>query len=132
MNISNLFPVAQPLAIVLPNGEDTGIVFTVTGQDSREFKDTAKKWAAKQLEQSADRKKQNINIDEIEKQRIELAVACIIDWKGVQENDEDVPFSKQKCKELLSIPELSFIIDQVEQFVTERANFFRKAEKPVE
>ena len=121
MELKSLMPSTQQLEIVMPSGEQTGINLTIQGQDTKAFRDAAKAFAMKQLE----RKDKAIDLNEIEKQRLELAVVCLVDWAGLQEDDVEVPFSKAKAKELLAMPELSFIVEQIEEFVTQRANFFR-------
>lgn len=127
MDIKNLLPTRQSFELKFPSGEGTGITLHVQGQDSKEFRDAAKKFAAAQL---ARKKDDAIDLDALEKQRIDLAVVCLVGWDGVEEDDVPVEFSKAKAKELLSKPELSFIVEQVEEFVALRANFFRGRSNP--
>jgi hypothetical protein len=125
VNITQLLPSTQELEITLPSGEATGIKLTLQGQDTKAFREAAKVFAAKQLE----RKDKVVDLNDLEKQRLELALVCLVDWSGVQEDDVDIPFSKTKARELLAMPELGFIVEQIEEFVTLRANFFRGRSK---
>jgi len=133
MNIQDLFPVSRPLEILLPNGEPTGITFTLRGIDSKEFKEASFKFAAKRaadFERIADKKNaqkalSEADIRELKEQQVELTVTAIVHWRGVQENDQEVPFTKEKARELLSKEELGFIVEQIEGFVTQRGKFFR-------
>lgn len=126
MDINLLRPIQQHLEIKMPDGSLTGIKFKLQGQDTKAFREAAKAFASKQME----RRGGPVDLDEIEKQRIELACVCVVDWEGVEEPDTDgnlynVPYTKAKAKELLSMSESSFIVEQIEEFVTQRANFFR-------
>ena len=121
MDIKSLHPSTQVMELVLPSGDKTGIKLTLQGTDTKAFKDAAKAFTQRQLE----RKDKTPDVNELEKQRIDLAVVCLVGWEGLQEDDVDVPFTKAKAKELLSTPELGFIVEQIEEFVTQRANFFR-------
>lgn len=128
MNIHQLRPSARPLEILLPDGSKTGIVLTIQGQDTRAFKEASKAFAANQLA----KKDKTPDFNELEKQRIELACLCVIGWEGIEEPDEngnlfEVQYSKAKAKEYLSGDWAGFIIEQIEEFVTQRANFFVKA-----
>jgi hypothetical protein len=125
MDIKSLFPSTQQMEVKLPNGETTGIVRTLQGQDTKAFRDAAKLFAAKQME----RKDKAIDLNDLEKQRLELALVCLVDWDGIEEEGVAVPFSKTKARELLSLEALGFIIEQIEEFVTLRANFFRGRDK---
>lgn len=122
MKITQLYPSTQQMEVILPNNDVTGIKLTLQGQDTKAFRDAAKAFATKQME----RKEKTVDLDNLEKQRVELAVVCLVDWEGIQdEDDTDLPFTKAKAKELLSKPELAFIVEQIEEFVTLRGNFFR-------
>lgn len=137
MDIKALLPSTQVMEIRLPSpgkdpisgkdipGEPTGIKLHLQGQDTAEFRTTAKAFAKRQLE----RKDKTLDFDEMEKERIELVTVCVVDWENLQEDGVDVPFSKAKAKELFSNPKLVFIVEQIEEFVAQRANFFRGTSK---
>lgn len=123
MKIEALFPIAQDLAIHFPNGEPTGITLKVVGQDSVAFRTVAKKFGQQML--TADAKP---SINDLEAQNAELVSACVLGWKGLEDADgEPMAYSPEKALELLSKPELTFIREQVETFISKRVNFFVKS-----
>jgi len=124
MEITQLFPVAQELTILLPDGTPTDIKLKLVGQDSTQFRTVAKKFAKQMLNNEG-----KPDIDVLEAQNAELSAACIVGWSGLTENDAEVPYSPQKAQELMALPQLAFIREQVEGYVAKRTNFFRPGEK---
>ncbi len=122
MQLQNLFPITVDLPIKMPDGTETGIVLKVVGQDSQKFRRTAKQFANVML--ASDQKP---TAEELEKHGAELAAACIAGWTGLEEGEQPIPYSHEKAVELMSMPELSFIREQVEGFASKRANFFRSS-----
>jgi len=126
MRIENLFPIAQDLAIVFPDGEETGITFSVITQDSKAFREVAKRYASQFMGSEV-----KPSLDVLELQNVELSVACIVGWSGIEGADgAAVPYTREKAQELLAQPELTFIREQVENFISKRARFFRKHQTP--
>lgn len=122
MKVQSLLPKAQKFEVKLPTGEATGVVFTVVGQDSAQFKSAAKAFAQRQL----DAKDKRMDVESMDKQRIEMAAVCLTDWSGLDDEfDQPLAFSKEAAISLLSNPGLGYLVDEIERFVTERANFFR-------
>lgn len=123
MKINQLLPTAADLHIVLPDGESTGIVIKMVGQDSSAFRSAAK-GIAQMLMAQEDKK---LDVEALEKQNIELLAACIVNWSGLEDEEGNpLPFTKTKAIELLSMPELAFVREQIERFVAKRQNFFRR------
>lgn len=120
MELNDLFPVAQDLAINLPDGEPTGIKFKLVGQDSKQFRDLARQFQQKFL---GDAKP---TADDLEQMNVALTAACIVGWTGLTDSGEPVPYAKDKALELMAMPELAFIREQVERFTASRRNFFRR------
>lgn len=126
MNILQLRPQVKELEIKLPTGESTGIIFKVVGQDSKQFKAVSGKWIELSLDAAKGKK---VNPDQMFQARAEMAAACVVGWSNLDdENDLPIPYSPEKALELLAQPEFSFIVEQLDAFVTERVNFFRKSE----
>jgi hypothetical protein len=126
MQLSKLFPIAVPLEIEMPTGEKTGIVFQIVGQDSKAFRTTAKRIAEANL-----KRQDAATVDEMYNQSIELVCSCVVGWSGLEQDGSDQPleYSPEKALELLSNPELQFIREQVEAFITQRATFFQHTKK---
>lgn len=120
MELTSLFPIAADLAITLPSGEETGIVFKVLGQDSTAFRKGAKAMA------SAFQQDDKPTPDVMERINNEIYAGCIVSWSGLEENGAPLAYSPEKALELIAKPELTFIREQVEAFVSKRAQFFRK------
>lgn len=126
MELSQLFPISTDLDIILPTGESTGIKLKVVGQDSKQFREVSKRIATSML----GKEEEKPDVEALERQGAELAAACIIGWSGLTEGGIEIPFTQQKAVELMLMPELTFIRQQVEVCVSKRASFFRKSEKP--
>lgn len=123
MNISNVYS-SQPLPITYPDGSPSGLVLQVVGQDSKAFREVAKKFAKQMLGTDA-----RPDIDHLEQQNGELIAACIVGWSGLDDATGSVPYSADKAVELMLTPELSFIREQVEGFAGKRTNFFRAGQE---
>jgi hypothetical protein len=126
MEITDLFPIAQDLRVLFPDGTDTGVTLRVIGSDSSKFRAVAKKYAQLSLG------KEHPTVDEMDNQNAELCAVCVVGWTGLTENGEELPYSQEKALELMRKPELTFIREQVEGFVSKRANFFRKSKGPAD
>ena len=91
----------------LPTGEASGAKLTVIGDMSPTV--TAygrKKFAEYQMKQSIAKRKgkevEDLSLEEAEELAVEAALLRLIDWSGVEENGKEVPFSKEKAKEVLT------------------------------
>lgn len=123
MRIDQLFPIAQDLAILMPDGEPSGIVLKVISLDGSAPRAVARAYAQSVVG------KDSASIEEMEQHSYNVLAACVIGWSGVQdENGNELPFSQEKVRELFGKSELSFIREQVEAFVSKRAHFFRRSE----
>lgn len=91
----------------LPTGEPSGAKLTVLGDMSPTVKQySRKKFSEYQMKQSLAKRKgrdmDEMSLDEAEELAVEAALVRLIDWKGVQEAGADVPFSKEKAKEVMT------------------------------
>lgn len=131
MDITQLFPLTKDLVIHLPDGSPTDIVFKVIGQDSKRFHEAARKHVLKGLERVSDTK--TLTEEQLlDKARdgAALLASCIVGWENVLEGGQPVPYSTEKAIEYMLNPELAFIREQVEGFVTKRTHFFRPGVEP--
>lgn len=53
-----------------------------------------------------------------------LAERILLGWKGLKENGEDIPYSTEKAKEILSDPGLDVLRELIEDFATNDENFY--------
>ena len=121
MDLAQLLPAPAEVVINLPDGTPTDIVFKMVGQDSKQFRDIAKKMARSMLG-----KEQKPDIDALEQQNAELIASCVVGWKGLTEDGQPLDYTPAKALDLLNRPELSFIREQLEVCVAKRTNFFRR------
>lgn len=128
MDIANLFPIAQELVIKLPDGSPTDIRFKVVGQDSTKFRNVARQMAKSMIGREGEKP----DIDALEQSNVELIASCIVGWSGLTKNGEEHPYSHAAAVELLGTAELTFIREQVEAYVSKRANFFRSGNEQAE
>lgn len=121
MRINRMLPVVRQLEIKMPDGSVSGVVLSVVGQDSVQFRNMAKKFHAEMLT-----RKEKPTFDELEQHNAELIASCVVGWDGL-EDDEGNPLghSHNEAVKLMLNPGLAFMRDQVEEFAKERTNFFR-------
>ena len=91
--------------LILPTGEDSGAKLTVIGELSKTVKAFARKSLNefRQRQQIAKRKgkDEELSIEELEDLAVEQALVRLVGWTGVTENGKEVPFSKDKAREVL-------------------------------
>lgn len=99
----------------------------IAGMDTKRFRDQVKKITARRSAQ-----KETLSdfdrLTELEKDNTELAAISIMGW-DIEALGE---YSEERAKELMAMPELSWIREQVEAFVNERDNFLRSDSEPDE
>jgi hypothetical protein len=120
-SLADLMPQATKMELVHPTRGPLGIYLEVIGQDSKPFRDLGKRLMKARL----GKKDGPVDVDQLEKDNAELAAACIVGWTDDQAFDG--PYSPARAIELMAMPELSWIREEVEAFVRERSNFFLKA-----
>jgi len=91
----------------LPTGEPSGAKLTVIGDMSPTVKAySRKKFSEYQMKQSIAKRKgkevDDLSLDEAEDLAVEAALIRLINWTGIQEGGKDVPFSKEKAREVLT------------------------------
>lgn len=124
MDISALKPMEKgaSLHIVHPaTGEDTGIVITLLGTDSVEWKSCAREIKNRTLRNG----KRKLSDDEMEALPYEMLAAVTLGWEGLEEGGKPVKFSKEEAMRIYR--DVPVIGEQVDKFVGERANFLPSA-----
>lgn len=91
----------------LPTGESSGAKLTVIGDMSPTVKAySRKKFAEYQMKQSIAKRKgkemDDLSLEEAEDLAVEAALIRLINWTGIQESGKDVPFTKEKAREVLA------------------------------
>jgi hypothetical protein len=127
-NIASITPITQKLGFTLPNGETAKFKFHVVGQDSRQFKDASKKFATLMLAHEAAGTKPSV--DEIQNGNLDMMTACVVGWEDFTEDDGTaIPYSPEAARWIIGHPGTAYIREQVEAYIGQRANFFRKSDQ---
>lgn len=123
--LAELRPIAAKVELKHPlTAEGLGVFIEMVGTESAEFRNAFKVLAKKRALLTADESK---DIDLIESDSNEMLAVCVLGWS----DDEffGSAFSHEKLVEVLADPELEFIKTQLNEFVVDRTNFFRKDNK---
>jgi len=110
----------------LPTGASSGAKLTVIGDMSPSVKNySRKKFAEFQMKQSIAKRKgrdvEEMSLEEAEELAVESALVRLVNWQGIEEEGKDVPFSKDKAKEVLM--QHSWIREAVMQESSDLTNF---------
>jgi hypothetical protein len=125
ISIMDLFAKVSELELKNFDGDLTGLKLKMVGTDSKQYRTAEKK-----MFPFAGRKITELKPDEIEaiaNLKQEMVLSFVIGW-----NNDDAfggPFSPEALKALLEKEEAKFIRDQIEEFASQRANFFQPGKK---
>jgi hypothetical protein len=125
MRIDQIFPVAQEIVVLMPDGSPTDMKLKLVGTDSKVFSTLIHE----QLQRRVGRT-DALSIQERNRESQEQAAAVIVGWSGLEDENGPIPYSKEKAIELMATPEYAFIREQVEGFAAKRTNFFRSGQQP--
>ena len=116
--------------IHLKTGEKTGVVFHLVGLDHERPKEVERRQAKQKIQRA--QKSGSLNkviktwdFDEAQQQKVEIICACISGWKGLTKDEKELKYTPQAALDLLSDPKLAWIVEEIEKFVTDRANFMK-------
>lgn len=134
MNIHSLKTVKAEQGAVMevthPETEEVikGMSITLLGQDSSTYrKIMLKRQQAALNRMSKGKKADALNAEKLAEDSIDDLVAMTIGWAGFDdEKGAPILFSAEEVRKVYSDPELGWLIDQVREFVGDRANFFAK------
>lgn len=113
--------------LVAPNGERTDIVLTLAGPTHPVRAAFERKATAKGLRafNKAGRASLPDDPDELVEKQVERLATFTLDWKNVQIDGQDVPFSREAALKLYGDPRLGWIRDAVNTELAEVANFIK-------
>lgn len=97
-------------------GEDLDITITLLGKDSPEYRKAVSKTGNARL---GSRKK--LTVEQAQQDGIDLLTAVTVGWSGLEENGEALPYTQDNAKRIYR--EYSWIREQADEFVHDRANF---------
>lgn len=92
-------------------GEKTGIFLTIRGIDSRSFRADSAEYNRKKLAKDAD----------AEALYVDLMVKATTGWRGMKDDGEDMPFSKEAVRKMYTESPAIFL--QADRFCADRRNF---------
>ena len=102
---------------------DTAVGITLRGQDSRTFRQASHDISNKRME----RQVKKLTAEALERNTRELLAACTVDWQCIEMNGEPLKCTRENADRLYA--ELPWIREQVDAFVSNRANFTGKSKK---
>ena len=117
----------------MPDGTKTGVVLHLIGTDNPKYKEFDRQLSIKNLKKMAD-KSGNISFDinnledlleNNEKTAVEKAAICIVGWDGLTENGKAISHSHDNALGLLKTEGMEWVVDFVNAFVSDRANFIK-------
>lgn len=121
------------MRVVGPDGKPTDFYISLAGQDSDNYQIVQRKMQlksytqkfiiAKDLEQDPD----TAGAVMIMKLSVEGGAAITLGWRGLEDKGVPVEFTQETAKNLYQ--EASYIVEQIEGFVNERANFTKPLKK---
>lgn len=98
-----------------PDGKD--VTMTVVGKESKAYTDAENIITRRAIKQ----RRQKLEPEDLKRNRIDLAAACITGWSGWESGKKPLPFTIENAKVLLSA---KHILEQVEEaIVGHHANF---------
>ena len=122
MKLEALMPTVAKMELVHPAKGPMGVYLHLIGQDTKAFRDKARA-VAKALND----KKNKVEFDQLEQQNIEMVATCIVGWSDELSGEDGFgTYTPARALELMQKEELSWVKEQVEEFVKDRANFFRE------
>jgi hypothetical protein len=109
--------------LIARNGDP--VVISVLGSDSTKYRTLTRAQLRKRMEAMAAGKQGALTeaeMDETERDVIDVLVACTVGWKGVLTTEgEPIPFTEDNVRKLYSA--YPVIREQVDEFISKRANF---------
>lgn len=126
--LADLMPATSKLELIHPTQGPLGIHLHLVGPDSKAYREEGKRLMKQRLMSGVDPKDvTKVDVDQMEKDNARLASSCIVGW-----DDEFLGevYSPERAYELMAMPELAWVREQVEAAVRDRARFFGGAQKP--
>lgn len=101
------------------------VTLKVVGAESDVYKEAQRRITNQKLSKAKGKKDISFTAEELEAFRIQLIAACIRGWSHIGLGEaKELPYSEQNAKRLLVTA--PWILEQVETFVGDRANFTQK------
>jgi hypothetical protein len=99
------------------SGEPLDMHLKLLGSDSDAYKKTMRKQQDRHLKKGL----RKLTSEQVEADSTELIVSCTVDWKNMQENGDDLEFTKENVRRVYKT--YDFVREQAREFVEDRSNF---------
>lgn len=110
-------------------GQPTGAEILLASADSDVYSKADKKIRQNRINRVAKargRKAPDLKVDVLDAEGLNIVVACTLDWKlFMDEKGEPLPCTASNVRDLYSTPKFKFILEQVNEFIADRANFIK-------
>lgn len=98
-------------------------VIHLWGRDSEKYRSEMRKRQNKRLSTASKRNQQSLNIEQIESDSLEVLVAATAGWDNVVWEGQKLDPTPENIRKVYK--SLPWLMDQVDQFVNTRENFFQ-------
>jgi hypothetical protein len=98
------------------------------GKDSASFRKTSRAASNRRLKTMQPGRGIKITAEENDMDSLALCVNCTIDWENIRVGGEEWPCTPENVKKFYEA--FPAFMDQVDEFIGDRANFLKEAQKP--
>jgi len=114
-------------SVPLTQDDGSPIVIVVAGEDSERFRRAVRENSNRRLKAQQAGRSVRITAEELESDRLELAVSCTVNWSGFFVDGNELPFSSDAARAMYR--RLPWMLEQVETFIADRQNFLKASPK---
>lgn len=112
------------LHVRAPNGEETDVKIELYNRFTRHYQRQRAKVYRSVIQARGD-----VSDTEIDESTDRLLAACTAGWENLEWEGQAVEFSEEKAFELYSNPKLSWLREQVDEYMHRAGNFLGKSKK---
>ena len=113
-----LHPISGEL---LKDSDNNNVTITLLGSDSTQMRNAMSNRAKQQL--ASKKPNQITTIDEAEQASAELLASVVVSWSGLEENGQPIECINRNV--VATLKKYSWLRLQIDQFVSDRSNFFK-------
>jgi hypothetical protein len=102
-----------------------GIEARVFGKASQRYREYTRNQTTTFIEKQKTKAKNDLNVDKIEKDRLEFAAMMTEEITGISTEDGSPLDNKEALLEVFKNPDLYWLLEQVEEAINDTTNFFK-------
>lgn len=113
--------------------QSTNLVLHVVGTQSSQYSNARRSLLSSKnqdyfKEKNMDDPKKVIEFsEEVQMDQAKLLASCVLGWSGFEDdNGNEQAFDRNLLIEYLTMPEMGFLIDQLQSFISDPKNFYQK------